>query len=48
MSDSRVLVTPFSRIKRVPGLSPAMPYTVKQKTSAEMIWKGVVAATLAA
>lgn len=48
MRDSRVEVTPFSRMNRVPGLRPAMPYTVKQNTRAEMIWKGVVAATLAA
>lgn len=48
MRDSSVLTTPFSRMNRVPGLSPAMPYTVKQNTRALTIWKGVVAATLAA
>lgn len=48
MSDSSVLMTPFSMTKRAPGRRPAMPYTVKQNTSALMIWKGVVAATLAA
>jgi hypothetical protein len=48
MRDRSVLTTPFSQMKRAPGLRPAMPYTVKQNTRAEMIWKGVVAATLAA
>lgn len=47
ISSSSVLMVPFCRMYSQPGLSPVMPYTVKQKTSAETIWKGVIAITLA-
>jgi hypothetical protein len=43
MRNMRVLMRPLLRIGTAPWRSPAMPYTMKPKTSAEMIWNGVMA-----